>query len=1667
MRLRERSQVDYTNRVFVDIDLDSKGPLVTREGASASRMISPGVFDEIEQSDSEDSFGGDKPEAISDDSSNLDDDVPVATKIHTGRLRRRKLKAGRLAEGRGEGDDIAGGTRTKAKKPASKDLLLKYLQPNVSNVEDRPSRVNLGSDSEDAFEGAPPLLQAGRRKRKVVAQPRGNSVPLSSDDDGGDDRPLKRCPMKLSNGSSIARFSSRPARQSVLSYKDHSSSDDEQFEPLGAVSKSQDQLGAFSDAQDEEMQDASDKDLVDFGAYAFKKEDNGTKRKLSTKTLCKEKTANDRTRRLRNLSKPASSKGEESLPGQRRPLREYSIRNLKDASSSDESGPAGLETSKVDAVSKWKPRRWLEGCDGETQHCSEAQDESTSPVLDRLEAEQPVMLNIGVYGIERDEGPAAVAKRIGRVEKILSARKDGDSSLIFTVKEYGKSYRDVVHVNESTLLKHCPQLIRNFLKRLAQLGRVDGHCSDRPDSPAFDPLFTKIDRIIAHEVQKKKKVYLVKWCRLPYTEVTWEKEEKLSGDRLAISRYYQINKVPSPSNSSGKSIQKRFRDGRVLRNYQEEGVTWLDHNFENRTNCVLADEMGLGKTIQSVAMLETLRCKRNLRGPFLVIVPVSTLGHWQREIESLTDMNCIVYSGTQDDRDIIRQYEFNFASNSKALKFNVLLTSFEMLMRDQNKLAKETWQYIIVDEAHRLKSRVSKTTQALRQLKVRKGGLLLLTGTPVQNNTKEIFSLLNLLDPEKFNSEEDFLEKYGEIEDAEQIKDLQENILRPRLLRRMKEDVEKSIPQKEETIVWVELTKDQRLFYKAILENNVASLLKGSSTSNLPNLRNVAMELRKVCNHPFLCDGLEDSLTAKLRSNANDSNASGNLLQNSSGKMILVDKLLPKLKDAGRRVLIFSQFTIMLDLLEDYMIMKGYSYERIDGKIRGSERQAAIDRYSAKDSDIFVFLLSTRAGGLGITLTAADTCIIYDSDWNPQNDLQAMARCHRIGQTKDVKIYRLITRNTYEERLFECSSRKYGLDEAILGNRVGADVNLDHDKHIESLLKHGAYDIMKDGGDEAAAEFNAQDIDQILEQRTQQRQIGGRGNNTFSVATFKTNPEVDAVAESEQDSKCFWQGLMPEACDRTMAEAIAAEVPTDLHPGGLRKRTRGRVNYRENARSLEDSSSDEMDDGMKSKKAGNENDASFSSDLESSEGNGTHINYWSEKELKRLEDRFFALGRDRTEQIREEARLEHRSPEDIDEISNILVELCQSYVGANALLYSTVEDPTSTNAEPRNCTEMGEQPKLQPLVLPASVRKVLESQACKDRIQRNAQRYLQQLHERKVLAEALQIRAFDFMDMPQRSKKLPNWWGLKEDADLLKGAHIHGHKDFKKIRMDSNLSFVNRTGQISESKVRPTHQLYLMCTVSIFQASASAQIRSNVLDLSCCTRQNGEQVQESMPSDQVLGSRLKTLIESLPNGLTDHALKKRASRAEASRKSKMKTDQGKSDEAKKLQPIMNDKNLAEWVTSSIITGGKAESIKDQPISSKAKLKAQARESQKRPVSTLNCLPVLPLEIIKVPTITTEIAQSTLVDECQIQPADPATSPRKPLSQNKQIDLESHKSPQALVLKSKQKAGNVPQENKPPSKKRKLSLSHTAGKSPKESSCRQLSLKSFMKSLPVQ
>jgi chromodomain-helicase-DNA-binding protein 7 len=399
-------------------------------------------------------------------------------------------------------------------------------------------------------------------------------------------------------------------------------------------------------------------------------------------------------------------------------------------------------------------------------------------------------------------------------------------------------------------------------------------------------------------------------------------------------------------------------------------------------------------------------------------------------------MNAVLYydQGGAEGRNALRLYEWYYTDitsdgvqtqKHKIFKFNVILTSFEVFCSDlYNVFLNVPFRCLIVDEAHRLKNRAGKTLTLLKEHPCVR--VFLLTGTPVQNNTKELFTLLNYIEPLRFRSMEILLEKFGDLKNADQVQALQ-TLLRPYFLRRLKEDVENSIPPLEETVVEVGLTKLQTVYYKGIYGENKYMLSKfGSNSAKTIHLNNMDIQLRKCCNHLYLLKGVEEELEGKCHT---DQEYYQSLLD-SSGKLILLDKFIQKFKDEGHKMLIFSQFKKMLEVIEIYLRIKSVPYEVLTGSVKSQDRVMSIQRFN-DDPTFGVFLLTTRAGGLGINLTSARVVIIFDSDWNPQNDLQAIARAHRIGQIHEVKVYRLITSKTYEEQMFNRASKKLGMEQAL------------------------------------------------------------------------------------------------------------------------------------------------------------------------------------------------------------------------------------------------------------------------------------------------------------------------------------------------------------------------------------------------------------------------------------------------------------------------------------------------------------------------------------------------------------------------------------------------------------------------------------------------------------
>lgn len=363
---------------------------------------------------------------------------------------------------------------------------------------------------------------------------------------------------------------------------------------------------------------------------------------------------------------------------------------------------------------------------------------------------------------------------------------------------------------------------------------------------------------------------------------------------------------------------------------------------------------------------------------------------------------------------------------------------------------------------------------------------LLITGTPLQNNLHELWALLNFLLPDVFGDAEAFDQWFsGQGEDQDTVVKQLHRVLRPFLLRRVKSDVEKSLLPKKEINLYIGMSDMQVKWYKKILEKDIDAVNgAGGKRESKTRLLNIVMQLRKCCNHPYLFEGAEPGPPYTTDEH----------LVFNAGKMVMLDRLLVRLKKQGSRVLIFSQMSRLLDILEDYCVFREFKYCRIDGGTAHEDRISAIDEYNKPDSEKFIFLLTTRAGGLGINLTSADIVVLYDSDWNPQADLQAMDRAHRIGQTKQVVVYRFVTENAIEEKVLERAAQKLRLDQLVIQQgraQIAAKAAANKDELL-NMIQHGAEKVFSLKGAtgalaEKGAELNDDDIDEILkhgEQRT-------------------------------------------------------------------------------------------------------------------------------------------------------------------------------------------------------------------------------------------------------------------------------------------------------------------------------------------------------------------------------------------------------------------------------------------------------------------------------------------------------------------------------------------------------------------------------------------------------
>lgn len=497
-------------------------------------------------------------------------------------------------------------------------------------------------------------------------------------------------------------------------------------------------------------------------------------------------------------------------------------------------------------------------------------------------------------------------------------------------------------------------------------------------------------------------------------------------------------------------------------------------------------QTGLGKTVQTISLIAHLMEVKDNRGPYLVIVPLSTLSNWVNEFRRwCPSITVVVYKGTPAQRKGLYKSEVSEGH------FNVLLTTYEYIIKDKSSLRKLVWEYAIVDEGHRMKNAQSKFAVTLSTQYETKHRVLL-TGTPLQNSLPELWSLLNFLLPSVFNSVETFdqwfnkpFEQFGSastdvapeesINTEERLLIIQRlhELLRPFMLRRIKSDVLDQLPDKVEKVLRCELSSWQKELYKQISY----SILEDGQRKSSRGMNNVVMQLRKVCNHPYMFtpEGyyINDDIIR------------------TSGKFELLDRMLPKLKAAGHRILMFFQMTAAMTIMEDYFKHRGILSLRLDGSTAGEERERRMDLFNAPNSPYFIFMLSTRAGGLGLNLVSADTVIIFDSDWNPMMDLQAQDRAHRIGQKKIVSVFRLITNSPVEEKILSRASEKMNMSELVVeagGFGDAADKNEDQAEERQKIM-----------------ELLLTDFDS-----------NARGTATGSLPTSEDEGEEDAEGENEE-----------------------------------------------------------------------------------------------------------------------------------------------------------------------------------------------------------------------------------------------------------------------------------------------------------------------------------------------------------------------------------------------------------------------------------------------------------------------------------------------------------------------------------------------------------------------
>lgn len=610
-----------------------------------------------------------------------------------------------------------------------------------------------------------------------------------------------------------------------------------------------------------------------------------------------------------------------------------------------------------------------------------------------------------------------------------------------------------------------------------------------------------------------------------------------SGDLLEGQRQY---------NSAIHSIEEKVTEqptllqGGELRAYQLEGLQWMLSLFNNNLNGILADEMGLGKTIQTIALIAYLLENKGVTGPHVIVAPKAVLPNWINEFSTWApSIAAVVYDGRPDERKAMREECF-----SERGRFNVLITHYDLIMRDRQYLKKVQWIYMIVDEGHRLKNHECALAKTISGYQIQRR--LLLTGTPIQNSLQELWSLLNFLLPTIFNSVENFEEWFNApfkdrgqvaLTDEEQLLIIRRlhHVIRPFILRRKKDEVEKYLPGKSQVILKCDMSAWQKVYYQQVTDVGRVGLDTGTGKSK--SLQNLSMQLRKCCNHPYLFVG-EYNMWRKEE------------IIRASGKFELLDRLLPKLRRSGHRVLLFSQMTRLMDILEIYLKLNDFKFLRLDGSTKTEERGALLKQFNAPDSPYFMFLLSTRAGGLGLNLQTADTVIIFDSDWNPQMDQQAEDRAHRIGQKKEVRVFVLVSVGSIEEVILERAKQKMGIDAKVIQAGLFNTTSTAQDRRemLKEIMRRGTSSLGTDVPSEREINRLAARSDEefwLFEKMDEER----RQKENYRSRLMEDH-EVPEWAYSAPDNKEEQKGFGHESSSitgkRKRKEVVYADTLSDL-----------------------------------------------------------------------------------------------------------------------------------------------------------------------------------------------------------------------------------------------------------------------------------------------------------------------------------------------------------------------------------------------------------------------------------------------------------------------------------------------------------------------------------------